>query len=116
VRAVLGTFTQSSKFESDLLEQLYNEEKNNTIVIYVTSVAAVRQRFDECNTMLKVSAVSGLLMLRVRWGERREPLTAFHTQTITPSILCRYSKTIRKKSASRTSLWTLGYALAPVLA
>ena len=57
VRAVLGTFTQSSKFESELLEQLYNEEKNNTIVLYITSVAAVRQRFDECNTMLKVSCM-----------------------------------------------------------
>lgn len=63
VRAALGSFTATSKFESELLEQLYNEEKNNTIVVYTTSVNAVRQTFEDCSKMLKVNGgVAGLMV------------------------------------------------------
>jgi hypothetical protein len=51
------------KFESELLEKLYHEEKMNKCVLYMTSFEAVRKTYDDCNALLKLMA---LLQLKVQ--------------------------------------------------
>ena len=55
VRKALGMYQPlQSKFESELLEQLYHAEKDGTIVIYTTSLEAIRKTRDDCTQMLKL--------------------------------------------------------------
>lgn len=95
VRSVLDVFTQSSKFESELLEQLYNEEKNNTIVVYVTSVNAVRQTREDCDKMLKVSCFGKKLL---SWGS-----LSIHLLNL---FRCRFLRITGRRYASKTLPWT----------
>eukprot|EP00055_Hartaetosiga_balthica_P009848 m.40359 g.40359 ORF g.40359 m.40359 type:complete len:572 (+) comp6921_c0_seq5:61-1776(+) len=59
VRSVVGAFTQSSKFKSELLEKLHDEEKNNTIVLYITSVTGIRSTYESCQKMIKIFQLQG---------------------------------------------------------
>lgn len=64
VRKALGMYQPlQSKFESELLEQLYFAEKDGTIVVYTTSLEAIRKTRDDCTQMLKMF---DLLNLKVR--------------------------------------------------
>jgi glutaredoxin domain-containing cysteine-rich protein 1 len=64
VRAGLGAFQPlQTEFASELLERLYSAEKNDTIVLYTTSLEAVRKTRDDCTQMLKLFE---LLNLRVK--------------------------------------------------
>eukprot|EP00730_Choanoeca_flexa_P004056 TRINITY_DN11585_c0_g1_i2.p1 TRINITY_DN11585_c0_g1~~TRINITY_DN11585_c0_g1_i2.p1 ORF type:complete len:565 (+),score=97.99 TRINITY_DN11585_c0_g1_i2:81-1775(+) len=54
VRAALNNLTQTSKFESELLERLHQQEQHRSIVLYVTSLAGVRETHAACDKMLKI--------------------------------------------------------------
>eukprot|EP00047_Mylnosiga_fluctuans_P023378 m.137204 g.137204 ORF g.137204 m.137204 type:complete len:608 (+) comp9563_c0_seq4:58-1881(+) len=53
VRSVLQLFGPNTTFASPLEERLYNEEKGK-IVVYVTSVQAVRDVYEKCQRVLKI--------------------------------------------------------------
>eukprot|EP00042_Codosiga_hollandica_P054493 m.738774 g.738774 ORF g.738774 m.738774 type:complete len:563 (+) comp58912_c1_seq4:482-2170(+) len=61
VRAALGAFQkQSEAVRSELHERLYQEEKDNIIVVYMTSLQTVRTTFDNCNAALKMFSLYGV--------------------------------------------------------
>eukprot|EP01147_Barroeca_monosierra_P003330 gene3330-6014_t len=74
VRTALETFSTSKRFESELLDHLYNEEKNNQIVIYVTSVAGVRSTYDACQHMLRLHITDDVIISERFALELRERL------------------------------------------
>ena len=45
---------RTKKFASELLEKLYHEEKNNKIVVYITSMAMIRKTYEDCKVVLKI--------------------------------------------------------------
>lgn len=53
VRSVLELFGPNTQFDSPLQERLFTEEKGK-IVVYVTSVQAVRPRYEACQRVLKI--------------------------------------------------------------
>ncbi|EDQ92284.1 uncharacterized protein MONBRDRAFT_21824 [Monosiga brevicollis MX1] len=54
VRAALDSLTQPAKFESALLQQLYDVERHNQIVLYITSVSGIRSTFSDCKRMMHI--------------------------------------------------------------
>eukprot|EP00041_Stephanoeca_diplocostata_P028915 m.837490 g.837490 ORF g.837490 m.837490 type:complete len:600 (+) comp23461_c0_seq15:514-2313(+) len=64
VRAAVGLYdTNDLVFKSELLEQLYLAERDRTIVVYTTSLQAIRTTRDDCVRMLKLF---DLLTLKVK--------------------------------------------------
>lgn len=54
VRSALGQYNANDKVTPGLDERLYHAEKNKTVVLYVTSLEAVRTTFNNCTAMLKL--------------------------------------------------------------